>query len=149
MFNILTFNKSHVNDVAKLEKICFVDPYSHRILEAAVESERDISFVAVTDGTVIGYIELGDFVDTLCINRIEIAPDYRKKGVASALLKKASETACEHSIEELSLEVRESNTAARSLYEKIGFTLVGKRPNYYKDPREDAAIYIKKLNGAY
>lgn len=135
----------YITDIAKLEELCFSDPYSKKTLEASISSQRDVSFVCVCDGKAIAYIELGDFVDTLCINRIATHPDHRKKGIAASLLKKAVETAKIKEINELSLEVRASNTAARALYESFGFSLEGKRPNYYRAPKEDAAIYIMKL----
>lgn len=144
-FDIRPFDKTHTKDVAALECLCFSDPYSEDTLIRTADSKRDIAFVAEIDGRVIGYIELGNFIDTLCINRIEILPEFRKCGIASALMQKARQTACELSIPELSLEVRASNAAARSLYEKHGFVLAGKRPKYYRDPQEDAAVYILNL----
>ena len=144
-FEIQRLEACHLYDVLELERLCFSDPYSLKTLESSLSSERDVSLVCIVDGCVAGYIELGDFIDTLSVNRIATHPDHRKKGVAAALLAKAGETARLKQIGELSLEVRASNLAARSLYEKFGFTLVGKRPNYYRDPKEDAAIYIMKL----
>ncbi len=145
MFDFLTLDKSHIPDIAELEKICFSDPYSKNTLEATADSERDVAFVCTVNGKAIGYIELGDFIDTLCVNRIAVLPEYRKNGIAHRLLEMAVEAAKIKQIGELSLEVRASNSAARRLYEKFGFTLAGKRPNYYRDPKEDAAVYIMKL----
>ena len=144
-FEIQRLEGWHLSEILELEKLCFPDPYSIKTLESSLISERDVSLVCMIDGHVAGYIELGDFIDTLSVNRIATHPDHRKKGVAAALLDRARETAMQKQIAELSLEVRTSNTAARALYEKSGFTLVGKRPNYYRDPKEDAAIYIMKL----
>lgn len=144
-FEILVFDKTHIDDVAALEGLCFSDPYSKETLARTAESKRDVAFAATVDGRVVGYIELGNFIDTLCINRVEILPEFRRCGIASALMQRARQTAAELNISELSLEVRASNTAARALYEKHGFSLAGKRPKYYRDPQEDAAIYILKL----
>lgn len=142
---IVPFEKSHVGDILALERLCFADPYSATALESAADSSRDPAFVAICDGRPVGYIELGNFIDTLCINRIEILPEARKRGIASRLIEKARQSALELGIPELSLEVRESNHPARSLYEKHGFILAGRRNGYYRDPREDAVIYILNL----
>jgi len=144
-FEIQRLEGRHLDGVLELERLCFTDPYSLKTLETSLTSQRDVSFVCILDGGIAGYIELGDFIDTLSVNRIATHPDHRKKGIAAALLNKAAEIAGQKDISELSLEVRASNTAARALYEKFGFTLVGRRPNYYRDPKEDAAIYIMKL----
>lgn len=144
-FDILPFEKKHIPDVLELEGCCFGDPYSQSTLESTADSPRDVAFVCTVDGRIAGYIELGDFIDTLCVNRIAVFPEFRKNGIATRLLEKAKQAAAIKEIGELSLEVRASNTAARSLYEKFGFILVGKRLNYYRDPKEDAAIYILKL----
>lgn len=144
-YDILRLEVHHIPDIAELEELCFSDPYSKRTLETSVDSQRDVSFVCICDGKAVAYIELGDFIDTLSVNRIATHPDHRKKGIARNLLNKAVETAKDKKIGELSLEVRASNAAARALYEAFGFSLVGTRPNYYRAPKEDAAIYIMKL----
>ncbi|MBQ3099789.1 MAG: ribosomal protein S18-alanine N-acetyltransferase [Clostridia bacterium] len=144
-YEILRLESRHVPDIAELEELCFSDPYSKKTLETSVDSQRDVSFVCICADKAVGYAEFGDFIDTLSVNRIATHPDHRKKGIARSLLNKAVETAKCKNIGELSLEVRASNSAARSLYESFGFSLIGKRPNYYRNPKEDAAIYIMKL----
>ena len=74
---------------------------------------------------------------------IAVAPEARRQGIAEALI---GELICRLSVNgvtSLSLEVRASNAAARSLYEKLGFRQAGLRPNYYFHPKEDACILRK------
>ena len=76
---------------------------------------------------------------------VAVHPDHRRKGIAEALVLalcadlKARDNVC------LTLEVRASNEPAKALYEKLGFIQVGRRPNYYHNPKEDALILRKSL----
>ena len=71
-------------------------------------------------------------------------PFVRRQGIAEGLILaliadlKARESHC------LTLEVRDSNASARALYEKLGFSEIGRRKNYYCNPKEDALILRKE-----
>ena len=78
--------------------------------------------------------------DELHINKIAVTADERRKGIALALMDRCFDFAREHAVEMISLEVRESNHAAKALYEKWAFTEEGRRKAYYKDPEEDALV---------
>ena len=88
------------------------------------------------DGELLAYILGRVIAPEGEIYRVAVSPAYRKKGVAAALCG-ALLSLCE----QCDLEVRRSNLAARALYESLGFSLVGERKNYYKDPTEDACLY--------
>ena len=70
---------------------------------------------------------------------------YRKMGIASELLDILYDEALERGVTSINLEVRQSNIPAISLYEQEGFEAVGKRPGFYRNPSEDAVLYIKQL----
>jgi ribosomal-protein-alanine N-acetyltransferase len=76
---------------------------------------------------------------------VAVHPDYRRKGYAEALVLALCDELKERGNTTLALEVRASNEPAKALYEKLGFTLAGRRPNYYRNPREDALILKKAL----
>ena len=69
------------------------------------------------------------------------ASGYRRRGIATALLREAINYAENHDITRLTLEVRASNRVAIALYESLGFEKEGVRPDFYDSPKEDAAIY--------
>ena len=70
----------------------------------------------------------------------------RRKGIGSSILNKFLDMARQERAEAIFLEVRESNTAARSFYEKSGFEVTGRRPHYYTDPEEAAIVYRHPLS---
>jgi len=76
---------------------------------------------------------------------IGVDDEFREMGIATTLLDIIYEMALERGVTSINLEVRESNVPAISLYEKEGFEAVGKRKNFYRNPTEDAILYIKKL----
>lgn len=98
--------------------------------------------VAEVDGVVAGFlVSRLVFIDTPEheILNLAVTPVYRRLGVAKALLKTQIERGGSHY-----LEVRESNLAARQLYEAVGFSEIGRRPNYYSMPCETAIVMKMK-----
>lgn len=79
------------------------------------------------------------------LENIVIGDAYRGRGLGSMLLKAVLEHVSLHRGERIFLEVRESNRSARSLYERSGFSISGRRPGYYHNPPEDAILYAKNL----
>ena len=79
------------------------------------------------------------------ITNVAVFPQYRKKGVATALIKRVFELAREKKLAFVSLEVRVSNSNAIALYKKAGFKEEGRRKSFYRDPREDALIMTKRF----
>jgi [ribosomal protein S18]-alanine N-acetyltransferase len=75
------------------------------------------------------------------IENIAIAGPARRRGLGTRLLGEFLDLARARGAEAVFLEVRESNRAARALYEKWSFTENGRRKKYYKDPEEDAILY--------
>ena len=74
------------------------------------------------------------------ILNITVRPEARRQGIATQLLGKIGELAEPRGVTVIHLEVRESNTPARTLYGKLGFTVDGIRKNYYERPRENAVL---------
>lgn len=97
------------------------------------------------DGTVLGYAGMHCVLDEGYITNVAVLPARRKEGVASAILLKLLARARLRGLQFLTLEVRESNTPAISLYEKFGFAPVGRRKNYYTEPTEDALLLFREL----
>ncbi|PYS95138.1 MAG: ribosomal-protein-alanine N-acetyltransferase [Acidobacteria bacterium] len=94
---------------------------------------------------LIGYIAARISADELHINNIGVRPDFQHQGVGRALLGAALDIASARGARLAVLEVRAGNAAARALYERVGFKVVGERRNYYRQPVEDALVMTMRL----
>ena len=141
---ILRMNESHVKAVAELENICFSDPWSENSVASELKNKLALWLVAEEEGQVAGYIGSQTCGDETDMMNVAVHPDFRRRGIAQTLVNalveelKAIESRC------LTLEVRASNAPAIALYEKLGFSEIGRRKNYYRNPREDALILRKE-----
>ena len=130
----------HLDGVEALEKSCFSHPWSRQSLERDLENEQSLFYAAVEDGQVIGYIGMSFVLDEGYIYNVAVDGNHRKNGVGSALIRTLVTHCKKEGFAFLTLEVRESNAAARSLYQHFGFIKVGERKNYYSDPTENAVL---------
>ncbi len=137
--------KSHLPAVAELEALCFHSPWSEKALEHLL-NEGNFGTVALDGDAVIAYAGLVTALDEGEITNVATHPSHRRKGAARAALQALIEEAAARGVCRLTLEVRESNVAAQSLYSSLGFSLCGKRKGFYSQPREDALILEKMLN---
>jgi len=131
--------------IAEIEKASIPQPWSESAFADALTQENALTIVAETDGEIAGFITGVFLFDNADIYSIAIAEQYRKKGIGAMLLKSFFDT-LPTEVEAVGLEVRESNSAAISLYEKNGFERVGLRKNFYEQPRENAVLYTKQLS---
>ncbi len=134
-----------VSSVAQLEKVCFSDPWSEKSIASEVENPLSCWLVAEVDGCVVGYVGSQSVLDAADMMNIAVAPDYRRRGIAEALVCALTDRLRSNGVIALLLEVRVSNGQAIGLYEKLGFVEVGRRRNYYHNPKEDALILRKEL----
>lgn len=140
-YTIVPMDESHIPQVEEIERTCFPDPWSRKLLEDLLGEERAISLAAVDkDGAVLGYVSLSWVLDEGYINNVAVRPDCRRRGIAKALLEALRRQGAARGLSLLTLEVRESNRGARALYSGLGFAEVGLRRGYYFHPREDAII---------
>ena len=137
---ITEMNGSHVPQVAALEKICFADPWSEMSIASELQSLWSYWLVAAEDDRVIGYVGSQSSIDEADVMNVAVHPDFRRQGIAEKLIDRLVEALKERGIHALLLEVRVSNAPAIALYEKLGFSQVGRRKNYYHNPKEDALI---------
>ena len=130
--------------VSVMENECFSEPWSLKMFAESLASPIYRFFVAEEDGIVTGYAGMYIALDEADIVNIAVTPGKRRQGIADGLMDLMIFEAAEAHVEYLHLEVRESNTAARNLYEKKGFHEVGRRKRYYRLPEEDAILYTRK-----
>lgn len=131
--------------LAEIERLCFSEPWSEKSL-ALLCSDEYPSLVVTEGEEVCGYVGSLKALDELQITNVAISPHKRRRGLASLLLSEFDKMAKDLGIALISLEVRESNESALSLYKKFGYVTAGKRRGFYKDPREDAVIMIKNTD---
>lgn len=134
-----------VSAIANLEQICFSDPWSETSIKSELNNPLSYWLVADDNGTIAGYVGSQSVLDSADMMNIAVAPEYRRRGVGRMLINNLISYLQEQKVIALLLEVRVSNMAAISLYQKFGFEQVGRRPRYYHSPREDALIFRKGL----
>ena len=134
---------AYLDEVATIENDCFSHPWSRRSLESELQTETSRFLVAVEDGRVIGYIGMSAVIDEGYLFNVAVDRQYRKKGVGSALVRELVTFCQKRNYAFLTLEVRESNAPAISLYSRFGFVRVGERKNYYSKPVENALLMTK------
>ncbi|MBQ2427462.1 MAG: ribosomal protein S18-alanine N-acetyltransferase [Ruminococcus sp.] len=132
-----------IDAVAAIEAECFSHPWSKKSLEESLEKENSLFLVAVEDEKVIGYVGIEVIVDEGYIFNVAVSADYRRRGMGYALVRELVTYSMKNSLCFITLEVRESNSAAISLYSKFGFIKAGERKNYYSDPTEAAVLMTK------
>ncbi|MBQ7768435.1 MAG: ribosomal protein S18-alanine N-acetyltransferase [Oscillospiraceae bacterium] len=142
---IRKMNLEDVSAIAELEKVCFSDPWSENSIASEVENPLSYWLVAEVDGVVAGYVGSQTVLDAADMMNLAVSPDYRRQGIGQALVNALVEHLRQNKVIALLLEVRVSNAPAITLYERMGFEQVGRRPKYYHNPREDALILRKEL----
>ena len=141
---ITAMHQEHVSQVAQLEAICFSDPWSENSVASELRNPLSLWLVALEGGKGAGYIGSQTVLDETDMMNVAVHPDYRRRGIGEALIEtlvaqlKARNSRC------LTLEVRASNAPAIALYEKLDFAQIGRRKNYYRNPKEDALILRKE-----
>ena len=141
---IQNMKPEHVAQVAALEKICFSDPWSEKSVASELDNKLAFWLVATEGETVAGYIGSQTVLDETDMMNVAVHPDFRRQGIAEALVNELVENLKKMGSHCLTLEVRASNAPAIALYEKLGFREIGRRKNYYRNPREDALILRKE-----
>ncbi len=138
--NLMLLEEAHIPQMVELEKLCFSMPWTADMIRRELTDPSCLYLAAVDGDTLVGYIGVQTVLDEGYINNVAIRPEYRRRGIASALISLLIDKSKEIELSFLTLEVRASNEAAIALYEKLGFGPVGRRKNYYEKPREDAIL---------
>jgi len=134
--------------IAALERAVFSDPWSPESIRETVGMAWIFTAVAEgSDGGLAGYVFCREVAGESEILNIAVDPVRRRGGVGRFLLDAALAWAEGRGARETFLEVRASNAAAIALYEGRGFRAVGRRPDYYQHPAEDAVLYRRMVEG--
>ena len=101
--------------------------------------------VALDDNEIIGYAGIALAGDVADIHTLTVLPAFRRRGIASHMLKELEEWAANKGITNFMLEMREGNAEAQPLYEKYGYQVISRRDNYYA-PGIHALIMRKEIS---
>ena len=143
-------NPEDINPILAIEQDSFSWPWKRLSFFGELACEQAYNFTVkcpddADEHRVIGYIFCRLFENELHILKIAVEPNWRSRGIASWLLNRCLYLANKKGATAAFLEVRPSNKAAISLYNKQGFRVIGRRPKYYTDTREDALVLLKNL----
>ena len=129
--------------IADIEAKTFPDPWDYRSVMDLLTSEGSMCFTARDGGRVVAYVIGRLIAPEGEIYRVAVDEEYRRRGIAYRLLDYAVKTSRGKGLESLFLEVRSENIAAINLYRAYGFSEIGRRKNYYKNPTDDAIVMLR------
>ena len=128
-----------------IERRAFSDPWSEASFREALVSPWSFGLVAESGRGVAGYLIGREVAGSGEVLNLAVAPEYRRRGIGGALLGAGLAAFRRRKVDEVFLEVRESNISAQALYAGHGFRPVGQRAAYYRNPREDALVLRLEL----
>ncbi|MEW5744617.1 MAG: ribosomal protein S18-alanine N-acetyltransferase [Nitrospirota bacterium] len=134
-----------IPEIMRIELEAFTTPWTETSFKTELYSRFSLTRVAVLDGAIIGYICVRQIADECHLMDLAVHPGHRQQGVATLLLEDILQDISASECRFLYLEVRMSNQAAKRLYEKFGFRVVGIRKNYYINPSENALVMMREL----
>lgn len=139
---IRRMEKSDVDDVVKLEELSYGEHHwSKESFYNELSNNLAHYYCAVDEeDKLLAYTGCWHIFDEAHITTLSVHPDFRKKGIAQKLIFRLIDDCYKNKIKYITLEVRESNVPAISLYEKNGFKSIGTRKGYYQDNNENALI---------
>ena len=145
MREVILAREEHIPQIAALEQATFTTPWSESSLRMFFEIEGCFVAICLEDGELASYCTVILVLDEVQIINVATAEKYKRQGCADDVIDLVLKESKRRNIENLSLEVRVSNEPAISLYEKYGFTIAGRRKDFYEKPKEDAFVMIKYL----
>ncbi|HTK24632.1 MAG TPA: ribosomal protein S18-alanine N-acetyltransferase [Gaiella sp.] len=138
-----------LDEIERIERASYPTPWSRAMFASELAKPSSVSLGAVDDaGALVGYLVLSRYVDAWHVMNVAVAPERRREGIASALLRQLLDQTRGDAKRGYTLEVRVSNVGAISLYERFGFRPKGVRRGYYTDNREDALIMWRDADTA-
>ena len=142
---IVPMEERHLDDLARLERLCFSRPWSRQALKEELTNPAACFLVWEEAGKVLGYAGMHCAAGECYVDNVAVFPEARRQGVGRKLMEALLQAAAARGGEFLSLEVRPSNLEALALYRGLGFREVGRRRRFYDDPVEDGLLLTKDL----
>ena len=150
-----TMCKEHIKAVAQIERECFSCPWSENAFHDELDNAMSLTLVALwtNEGSksfqekenVAGFVNVRIVKDEVYINNLAVSKEFRLKGIGKGLLSALEDAARNKKASFITLEVRESNLPAISLYKSVGYKKAGMRKGFYREPYENAVLMTKYL----
>lgn len=149
-WQLVSINQADLEPILAIEQNSFQRPWDRLSLEFALRCHNARNYaIKPTEGKSCGpfiaYAFLRLLGDEVHLQKVAVTPAWRGQGIAYWLLERCFTLSVGQGARSAHLEVRPSNIPAVDLYQKLGFELAGKRPEYYTDSKEDALLMIKIL----
>ena len=138
--DIRPLTMTDLSSIEYIERRSYATPWSRSMFAGELAKPASVCLGAFEGADLAGYMIISRYVDAWHVMNIAVDPDFRRHGIATALLEKLFELTDDGSHRGYTLEVRVSNAGAIKLYERLGFHARGIRRGYYTDNREDAVI---------
>ncbi len=129
-----------LDEVMLIERRSFSAPWEESTFRGLMRRPSAALLVAEIDDELTGYSVMWFAADEGELGNVAVLPERRGEGIGRTLLHESIAVAASRGTRSLYLEVRESNEVACGLYEKVGFSVVGVRKQYYTEPVEDATV---------
>ncbi|HEX4012728.1 MAG TPA: ribosomal protein S18-alanine N-acetyltransferase [Candidatus Cybelea sp.] len=140
-FSIEPMASADISSVTRIERASFSTVWPSDAFYNELNSNKLAHyFVGRYDDRVVAYGGIWVIVEDSHVTTLAVDPDYRRKGFGEVLLLRLIDEAIARGAAWMTLEVRETNSAAQLLYRKYGFTTVTMRAGYYADDNESALI---------
>jgi ribosomal-protein-alanine N-acetyltransferase len=134
-----------VQELVRIESVSNQPSWNEKLFRDEWYLEHSFILAVLVQAELLGFLVFHNLIDFGHIVNLAVLPLYRKQGVASWLLAATGAILSEQGVRSVLLEVRESNQAAKQLYQKFRFRVIGSRPNYYQDNLEDALVMKSEL----
>lgn len=138
---IIKAEKDNTSDIASIERICFSIPWDEQSISDSMSGSAYFN-IAYIHNKPAGYMSMQVCCGEGDIMRVAVLPEFRRRGIAGALLKQCFSA---NKLDAVFLDVRENNIPAIKLYESFGFEKIGARKNYYSNPTENALMMKKEF----
>ena len=137
----------YAEQILEIERASFPSPWSINSFSAEIGKSISHLWVLNSDGRVSGYICFWILENEIQLINIAVHPEKRRNHLGQFLLERMIQEGASKGVKTVWLEVRMSNSAARNLYSRLGFSGIGIRPKYYSETNEDALIMSLELPG--
>ena len=144
-FVIQEMARDHLPQVLAIERASYPAPWSETAFSNEMTSDVSVTIVAVTGQSVSGFLVGWIVADQVHVANIAVEAGHRRRGIGNGMMAWLLREAVRRECANCTLEVRESNQAARGMYRQLGFRSVALRRSYYSNPVEDAVVMVKSL----
>ena len=135
----------HIPELLRIEQEAYPDPWTQGMFQQEITNRTSRFFVAFLDEALVGYGGYWLALDEIHITKFTVVAGHRGRGFGRLLMEDLIVDGISRGGATVRLEVRESNVAARRLYESMGFEVVGIRKDYYSRSRESAVVMVKTV----